>query len=123
MPSKIETLIQRIHEQTKAGKLKWQLTESEEVFQAAIPNYALRISTRPNRNNRQHTDYVITIYNDEGSPIEDVIDIDLDWSSAGYDPEETMKDIYDMARGQAMGVEEALNELLNYFSGNEEGQE
>lgn len=55
-------------------------------------------------------DYVVRIYNHEGKMIEEVADTDF-----GQDyPEiyKAMSEMYDTARRIAMGVEEALDEIL-----------
>lgn len=117
MISKLAQLVERVHGQTLANEVKWQATEEEGVFQLAFPKYALRISARQSRQPGDDPDYVLTIYNDSGTVIEDVADPELaEEADIGYDPYRVMKETYDRARGQAMGIDEALDDLLKYFS-------
>lgn len=114
MASKIVQLIEQLHTRTMDGKVRWEQTERKDVYQAAFPNYALRIATQGNVNN---PDYVLTIYNEEGGIIEDVSDVDL---QEDLDNSlETMRGIYEAARREAMGIEKALNDLLTYMQQDE----
>lgn len=116
MPSKLAQLVERVHRQTVADSLQWEATEKEGVFQAAFTDYALRLSARPHRTGSNDLDYTLTIYNDSGVVIEDITDTELDEDEVGYKPYQVMKETYDRARGQAMGIDKALDDLLRYLS-------
>lgn len=114
MASKISQLVKRVHEQTLAGKVGWEETEREDVYQASFPNYSIRYSSQPHRGTSQ-LDYVLTIYNQAGSVIEEVVDTELKESEIGYNAYNVMKETYETARGQALGVEQAIDDILGYL--------
>jgi len=108
--TKIVRLIQGIVKQTEAGKINWEVTESEEVFQASFPNYSIRLSYTASD---MGTDYWLTIMNDEGSVIESVSDVQIKSELDGS--YRIMESLYSNARRVALGVDKALDDLLNIF--------
>lgn len=108
--SKIVRLIQGIVRQTNAGKIDWEVTESEEVFQASFPNYSIRLSYTTSN---MGTDYWLTIMNDEGLVIESVSDVQIKSELEGS--YRIMEGLYSDARRVALGVDKALDDLLSIF--------
>ncbi len=108
MTPKIAQLVKRVHDQTQAGKIPWEETENDKVFQASFPTYTIRYSVRGD-------DYVLTIYNDQGSVVERVDDTNFAEDEVGFEPYPTMRETYESARRQALGVEKAIDDILHYL--------
>ena len=49
MADKLHAFVRAIRSRTEEGKVNWEPTVDEGVFQAAFPNYTVRIWTRPTR--------------------------------------------------------------------------
>jgi hypothetical protein len=108
--SKIVRLIQGVVRQTSAGKIDWEVTEREEVFQASFANYSIRLS---HSEADMGVDYWLTIINNEGLVIESVSDVQVrDELDGAY---KIMEGLYANARRVALGVDKALDDLLNIF--------
>lgn len=108
--SKIVRIIQGVVRQTNAGKIDWDVTEREDVFQASFPNYSIRLSYTESA---MGVDYWLTVLNDEGVVIESVSDVDVrDELDGAY---KIMERLYANARRVALGVDKALDDLLTIF--------
>jgi hypothetical protein len=110
--SRIMTLIQALSQQTKDGLISWEATTVEDTFQISFANYSVRISSRPTQApDTFGMDYVLQIFNADGTTIAEVDDVELNpyWTPAYR----VMKDLHDAARRQALGIDRALDELLN----------
>jgi len=105
-------LVQQLYRRTDDGRVEWEETEIEGVFQAAFPEHTVRLSMHlldgyvPGSE-----DYVLSIFNTRGLKIEEVSDTDLAEDLA--DSYEVMKHLYRAARRKAMGVDQALNSILS----------
>jgi hypothetical protein len=110
MPDKKELFVTRLLQQTSAGKVKWEPTMEERVFQASFPSYSVKIWTEEAFD--IETAYVIGIFNDSGTQIERMDNREL--KEAGLVHAWTvMRDLHQLARRQALGVEQALDSLLD----------
>lgn len=105
-------LVEKLHLRTIDGDLKWEETEDDGIYQVAFPNFSVRVSGLQSRG--ETLDYWVTIYNADGKLIDGVSDVDLkdellkiDLTSYAF-----MKELYDYARRVAMGVNDALSEIL-----------
>ena len=103
-------LVQQLLEKSNEGKIKWEKTATDGVFQAAFPGYSIRLSTEPSAFSSQE-DYFVQISNDEGETVEIISDSNLT-SMIGSDAWRMMKDLYQGARRSAMGVDAALDSIL-----------
>jgi len=105
---RIVKLIERLHQRTMDGKITWEQTNIEGVFQIAFPEYSLKIS----KSESSH-DYSISIflqiYNKDGILIEGVHDGQL----MPMIPFSTMEELYYNARRTAMGVDKAIDDILS----------
>lgn len=108
--SKIVRIIQAIDRETKAGRIDWEVTEIEGVFQASFPNYSIRLSCEERD---LGNDYWFTIINNEGLVIENISDLDLKAELDGAF--RFMEGLYANSRRIALGVEKALDDLLSMF--------
>ena len=108
---KMANLIYSLLRQTQNGQLKWDQTEKSEKFQASFPRYSVRLYMA--QNNGFDPDYMLQIINDFGDIVEEVADPEL--REVMENPFLTMKELYEMARRSAMGVEQALDDILKYL--------
>lgn len=100
---KIVLIIEKLIDKTSAGKIGWDETELENVYQAVFPEYSVRIWPRGD-------DFMLGIFNAQGALLEEVSDVDLaDDLSESY---RILKDLHHSAKRAAMGVEQALDGLL-----------
>lgn len=108
---KMANLVVSLLKQTNDGRLHWGQTEKPDVFQAAFPRYSVRMYSR--QANQIELDYILQIINDVGDIVEEVADPELrEVLDGSY---RVMKDLYEAARRSAMGVEQALDDILGYL--------
>jgi hypothetical protein len=108
---KIAKLVQVLLTQTEHGSLQWSTTESSDMFQASFPRYSVRLYKEVR--NHMEVDYVLQILNDFGEIVEEVSDPDL--VDVLDTPFNKMRDLHESARRSAMGVESALDDILNFL--------
>jgi hypothetical protein len=109
---KLILLIHRIKDRTKDGSIIWDRTSEEDAFIASFRNYSIQISIEPTRNpNYTATDVVLKIFDYSGNIVEEVRDTDFDDDELP-NPYEFLNEIYSIARRQAMGVDKAIDTLL-----------
>lgn len=112
---KMVKLISTLAAKTEQGGIGWVETEVVDVFQIAFPNNFVRLSyvvKEPFGNLEFH----LKILNNEGSVIETVTSAQL----AGFleNAHQLMEELYGNARRQAMGVDTALDEILEFIEPN-----
>ena len=108
--NKAFNLVKKIHEKTLNGDIHWEETEMEGIYQAAFPNYTVRIYENLSRDEDSSMYYTLSIFNGEGKRIEDITTWDLFKDhSESYT---LMQELYKAARGIAMGVETAIDDIL-----------
>jgi hypothetical protein len=106
-------LLRRLHAKTAQGQVQWEGTAKEGMFQSSFPNYVVRISV-DSRGEGSAPDYFLTIRNAAGRVVESTSDVAIDQGMNG--PPQAfplMKELHDMARRQALGVDKALDSLLS----------
>lgn len=112
-------LLQYLHKLTRSGKLRWSETAEEEVFQASFPRYSVQITETPTTmgGTAEGTDFVISIFNDQGKKVEEIKD--WDESLKGLEPGAyyVMQETYIAARQQALGADEAYDHLISELRG------
>jgi hypothetical protein len=106
---KIARIVQRLHAKTAAKEIKWERTSRSDVFQTALPNYVVKVSTTPS-DQSMGLDYVVSIVDASGAVLESASDVDVTKVFTQAYP--MMKDLYEMARRSALGVDAALDSLL-----------
>lgn len=104
---KVVKLIRGLRKQTLAGKVAWETTDREGVFQVSYPNYSIRISVKEAAGG---DDIWLTIINDIGDVVESVSDVTV--KNSMPNAFSVMSNIYSEARRIAMGVNAAIDEIL-----------
>lgn len=105
---------------TASKAIEWKESPREGAFQVSFKDYSVRLSVRPNRGTVQ-PDYVAEIISSDGDIIDVFTDVDLAGANDVKDDLEfqnvqwfaTMRDLYSAARRQALGVDKALDAILN----------
>jgi hypothetical protein len=111
--SKLVNLVKLLNRRTVEGNISWERTSDEGVFNAPFKEYSVQISTAPTRGAElEGYDIVLRIYDDEGEIVEEIRDVDFT-TEEFLNPYGTMNEIYLIARRQAMGVDKAVDSLLN----------
>lgn len=109
---KIAKLIDVLVTQTENGSLQWAQTEASDMFQASFPRYSVRLYTQ--QAGPIDVDYVLQILNELGEIVEEVSDPAL--KEVMENPYKVMRRLHDAARRSAMGVESALDEILDFLN-------
>ena len=106
---KVLKLIRRLHEKTSSGQIQWSKTLKDDVYQAAFPEYAVRV--RPGSSGFQGPEsYILELYDSGGSLIESVYDSDFgEKAPFAY---KLLNETYTTARRQAMGLDKAIDAIL-----------
>ena len=110
---KIARLVTALSLKTENHELAWNETEKEGTYETSFPNYSVRISRNEKLDYNENLMPIILLEltNQNGEIIEQIDDEDL--RNLLQDPYPLMKNMYDTARRQAMGVEDALDAILN----------
>jgi hypothetical protein len=114
MDSKPIRLVQQLLARSNEGKVRWEKTVDSGEYQAAFPHYSVRTFSRFN-SETDVEDYFLQIYNEEGELVEEISDGEFtimlgpNATPSGF---KIMKDLYEVARRTAMGVEAALDTIL-----------
>jgi hypothetical protein len=112
---KIAKMLVVLKERTDVGDLPWSETEEGGVFQSSFSNYSVRILREQNPFEQDEIDIVLQIINDKGDVVEQVRDPDLaQWFQK---PFIFMRDLYESARRRAMGVDDAIDEIMRSLQG------
>jgi hypothetical protein len=101
---KFLTLIHKLLERSKRGKVQWEATAAEGVYQAAFPQYSVKIYSLPG--DMGELDYILQLADDEGQVIDEIRDTDF--------PNEfnNMRDLFNCARSIGLGLDRALDSIL-----------
>jgi len=114
---KMVVLAKKLLSRTKEGKLHWEMTSHDDVYQVAFANYVVRLLSRAGSEGPE-IDYIMQILNERGQLVDEVSDVDLTrLMASGETMFPAMRDLYDLARRTAMGVEQALTTLLDELDG------
>jgi hypothetical protein len=103
MHERIVTLVERMHERTKARRLSWDKNPKGN-FETSFPNYTVELSEDSDWN------IWLYIYNDEGEVIDTVSDEMLRQSTPRG---AKLAELYTMARRTALGSDEAIENLIS----------
>jgi hypothetical protein len=104
--NKLIELAKLIYEKTKAGEITWEKTAYQGGFQTSFPKYSVIIRKLPVGLGAP----TILLLDDKGEVIEE-----LAYNPVVETPEGAVRlldELFDLARRRAMGVDQALDELL-----------
>lgn len=110
LSNKIITLVRRLFQMTQENKLQWVETAREGVYQLGIDDYIVRVAEEHGDDEKSPPNYVLRVCNAKGVVLEQVTDDDI--SERVHDAGEFMRDLYQRARRIAMGVETALDRII-----------
>jgi len=103
---KLLSLLRRIYEKTVQGELRWEPTANGSAFVVAFARFSLSLQRLYDQ--AEDSYYVLLrISNDKGQTIEELYQ-----ASAVRIGFRNMDELYERARRIAMGLDEALDELL-----------
>jgi hypothetical protein len=106
--SKYSVLVQRLHQKTLKGGLSWEETALKNAYQTSFSNYTIRIRLQDHEDNP----YIfVSIFNHDGRLIDEFHDESIRDDLQNSYP--VMREIYDTARRSALGVEQALDDILD----------
>ena len=108
---KLADLAEKLSLKTQLGEIDWEETTEKGVYQASFSDYSVTISTL----NREESQVLVRIFNDEGSLIEEFTDDDLFIFIPNNDGQyfyKIMKETFEIARRHALGTEQVINKIL-----------
>jgi hypothetical protein len=108
---KIEQLILTLADKSKAGKLQWEKTATDGVFQVASSAYSVQLQRR--QTERDAYEFGLRILDQDGMMIDEVWDAQLDYPYAGGPWYTRLEDLYTLARRRAMGVDSAIDRIIS----------
>src|SRR5688500_6193962 len=103
--------IRRLIEKTNAGEVRWEPTGNDDVYQAAFPNFGVRIEKLSDRWN-DSTDYGVYVLNQEGTAVDEMHDSNFIERDFGRSPFLTLQDLFQGAKRTALGADQALDAIL-----------
>jgi hypothetical protein len=104
---KLTKILIELIQKTDSGSLAWEPTAEEGVYQVSFPRFTVQLSSNG-------ADIVLSILNSEGTVIEEASD--PEFTDHITDAYVAMKQLYANARRRALGVDAALDELLEELS-------
>jgi hypothetical protein len=107
---KYATLVKRLLDRTSDGSLTWEETGLDGVFQASLPKFAVQVLPIGD-------DYLVRLIDADGEVIDSVSDPEL--TEYLEDSFLKMRDLYQIARRSALGVEKALDSILESLNEDE----
>jgi len=110
--AKLVLLIQKMMDKTATGQLHWEVAAQKDGFQVSFTDYSVILSGRASRGMPGNLEYVLSVYNSQGQLIDEVGDEDLKPADLPPNPYNQMKAMYNSARRIALGVDAAINKLL-----------
>lgn len=111
--SKIISLVQSLTQATEQGLINWERTAENGIYQIAFPEYSIQIGP-VETSDPFEAHVLLKIIDDRGKLVERVIPSDL--VPFLTDSDSYMWSLYDLARRSAMGVDKAVDLLLQRFA-------
>jgi hypothetical protein len=102
---KMEVVIRRLHAKTASGELRWNESHNGKEYQANFSRHTVGLSM-----NEEGIIY-LRLYDSFGKLLEQTSDYEVT-NSSYYGLADVVKQLYEQARRQALGVDDALDELL-----------
>jgi hypothetical protein len=110
---KIIVLLKTIQQRTDQGRIVWAETSKSGIYQASFPKNQVWIGMRQG-DEQQGVVYVFGIHNENGTLIEEITHEDVTPEmGGGKEAFKFMKDLFEAARRRAMGVDQAIDDILS----------
>ncbi len=110
---KLLELTKTLLEQTRAGKLKWDVTAVPDAFRLSLPSMAAQITKSATWNSSSGEDeitYRISVLDEQGAEIDS-----SDWFSG--EDSQILGQLYDEARAGALNIDDRLAGLIDALKG------
>jgi hypothetical protein len=109
--SKAVKLVADLYAGTQARRLEWKATGIDDVYQLTLPEHAIQIAERGSSQSPQGC-IEVSMYDREARLIDRFTDEDFEGREQKSWAWRTMSDLYRLARGYALGVEQAYDAVL-----------
>ena len=117
------TFLEKLYQKTISKGIKWKTSFERDQFQFSFPNYSVVISEREEFDDnfkKSHDKIHFSIINSDSDIIEefdsdDVVSFLLEEGCNVGEMRQKLDEMYKMARRQAFGTDEALDEILRYL--------
>jgi hypothetical protein len=110
--SKRRQLVKRLLDSTHSGQTTWEVTGDDNAFLTSFPNYSIRIIFL-HPGNQPDPDYYLQIINQDSQLIEEFSDTELGSDMNNIrESFRMMRDMYNTARRNALGVDKAIDDIL-----------
>ncbi|MBI1904066.1 MAG: hypothetical protein HYS13_23440 [Planctomycetia bacterium] len=111
LEQKQRELVERVCERTLAGKLKWERTIEDGVFQVALRGFCVRLRRAPTDSGTH--EYVFDVFNDEAVLIDElVVEFAGVQDIPGHELWLKARDAFDHVRRSVLSVDQALEKIL-----------
>lgn len=107
------TFVTRICERTIAGKITWAKTPKPNMYQTTVGAYILRFSVTASHQEEGEDLYKLAIYNQDNEVVDSYDDESLTAQGGAPGIYKVMKAAHEYARRVAMGVDNALDQILD----------
>jgi len=105
--------VRRLHARTANGDITWYKTDTDGVFQVQLQDYLVQVNQRWADENGDSVYTYVTVFNNEGGLIDSFNDnMLLESEALGADASFLMSELFENARRIAMGMEQALDDLI-----------
>src|SRR5688500_16934770 len=109
---KLSELAFKLVQATASGQIKWQETETEEMFQTSFARSSVRIGARRSKVDDEANEFFIRVFNAEGEVVAELGDEDPDDQDERLELYNGLKSMFDTARHQASGVDDVLTDII-----------
>jgi hypothetical protein len=120
---KLIELAKLVLQQSIHSNLSWEETADKNTYQATLSKFVIRIGSRSSKYDQGEMDYLFSLVNSDGVAIESFDDVQLsNWIKKSPIPSDVngyviLQEIYKNAKRKALGVDEALNDVLKELQG------
>ena len=99
---RLSEIVKLLIENSKAGIIRWEKTSSKGNFQTSFSKYSMVIEGPP-------SGPTLMVYDEEGDVVEDLSSTDAYVANIT----DEIRELYELARRNALGADQALDEILN----------
>ncbi len=113
---RIIKIIQLLHGKSKSGEIHWTETSDDYAFSTSFVSNSIEIKQQYDHDAEEY-DYILTIYNSDGRVVSQNIDNDLNRDFPNDEVFRLMRETFESARNDALGIAEALDSILGELEG------